>query len=152
MSMPRLNTDTPAAVLQTLNNDGAVLPPRTTCDVFSRTDDPMKAPDKPTVITIDFERGDPGAIDGDKLSPASLLKRLNASPAARPTYAAPATPTSSQRGGMPWKIGQAVVHAKFGQGVVVNYEGNADDLRVQVNFGREGLKWLALEYAKLEAV
>lgn len=38
MSMPRLNTDTPAAVLQTLNNDGAVLPPRTTCDVFSRTD------------------------------------------------------------------------------------------------------------------
>ena len=84
--------------------------------------------------------------------PETLLKRLNASPAARPTYAAPATPTSSQRGGMPWKIGQAVVHAKFGQGVVVNYEGNADDLRVQVNFGREGLKWLALEYAKLEAV
>ncbi|HVV81153.1 MAG TPA: argininosuccinate synthase [Pseudolabrys sp.] len=45
--------------------------------VFSRTDDPMKAPDKPAVITVDFERGDPVAIDGQKLSPASLLKHLN---------------------------------------------------------------------------
>jgi argininosuccinate synthase len=45
--------------------------------VFSRTDDPATAPDKPTVITVDFERGDPVAIDGARLSPASLLKRLN---------------------------------------------------------------------------
>jgi DNA helicase-2/ATP-dependent DNA helicase PcrA len=62
------------------------------------------------------------------------------------------SPSSSQKSAMPWKIGQSVAHGKFGQGVVVSYEGNADDLRVQVNFGREGLKWLALEYAKLEAV
>ena len=45
--------------------------------VFSRTVDPEKAPDKPTSITLDFERGDPVAIDGKKLSPASLLKQLN---------------------------------------------------------------------------
>jgi argininosuccinate synthase len=45
--------------------------------VFSRTDDPATAPDKPTVITVDFERGDPVAIDGARLSPASLLRRLN---------------------------------------------------------------------------
>jgi argininosuccinate synthase len=45
--------------------------------VFSRTDDPAKAPDKPTTITVDFERGDPVAIDGAKLSPAALLTRLN---------------------------------------------------------------------------
>jgi argininosuccinate synthase len=45
--------------------------------VFSRTDDPVKAPDKPAVITIDFERGDPVAIDGKALSPAALLTRLN---------------------------------------------------------------------------
>jgi len=45
--------------------------------VFSRTDDPFSAPDKPTVITMDFERGDPVAIDGKKLSPAMLLTRLN---------------------------------------------------------------------------
>jgi DNA helicase II / ATP-dependent DNA helicase PcrA len=52
----------------------------------------------------------------------------------------------------PWKIGQSVVHPKFGTGVIVSYEGNRDDMRVQVNFGREGLKWLALEYARLEKV
>src|SRR4026207_1986033 len=45
--------------------------------VYSRTDDPEKAPDKPTVITVDFERGDAVAIDGKKLSPATLLARLN---------------------------------------------------------------------------
>jgi argininosuccinate synthase len=45
--------------------------------VFSRTDDPTTAPDKPTTITIDFERGDAVAVDGKTLSPATLLKRLN---------------------------------------------------------------------------
>ena len=38
---------------------------------------PEDAPDTPTVITVDFERGDPVAIDGQKLSPANLLTRLN---------------------------------------------------------------------------
>jgi DNA helicase-2/ATP-dependent DNA helicase PcrA len=84
--------------------------------------------------------------------PEALLKRLNATPIAKPSYNAPVAASQNQRSHMPWKIGQAVAHSKFGQGVVVNYEGNADDLRVQVNFGREGLKWLALEYAKLEAI
>jgi argininosuccinate synthase len=45
--------------------------------VYSRTIDPEAAPDKPTVITIDFEKGDPVAIDAKKLSPASLIARLN---------------------------------------------------------------------------
>ena len=45
--------------------------------VFSRTIDPEKAPDTPTVITIDFEKGDAVAIDGKKLSPATLLAKLN---------------------------------------------------------------------------
>ena len=46
--------------------------------VYSRTDDPERAPDKPDYVTIDFERGDPVAIDGKKLSPAKLLAELNA--------------------------------------------------------------------------
>ncbi|HWS07949.1 MAG TPA: argininosuccinate synthase, partial [Xanthobacteraceae bacterium] len=46
--------------------------------VYSRTDDPEKAPDKADYVTIDFERGDPVAIDGKKLSPAALLTALNA--------------------------------------------------------------------------
>ena len=44
---------------------------------ISRTIDPESAPDKATVITIDFEKGDPVAIDGKKLGPADLLAKLN---------------------------------------------------------------------------
>jgi argininosuccinate synthase len=46
--------------------------------VFQRTISPEAAPDRPTVIAIDFVQGDPVAIDGEALSPASLLTRLNA--------------------------------------------------------------------------
>jgi argininosuccinate synthase len=45
--------------------------------VYSRTVDPEKAPDQPTYITVAFERGDPIAIDGQKMSPAALLAQLN---------------------------------------------------------------------------
>jgi argininosuccinate synthase len=45
--------------------------------VHMRTISPEDAPDKPTVFTIDFEKGDPVAIDGVKMSPATLLTKLN---------------------------------------------------------------------------
>jgi argininosuccinate synthase len=45
--------------------------------VYSRTLDPEKAPDTPTVVEITFEKGDPVAIDGKTLSPAALLTALN---------------------------------------------------------------------------
>ena len=45
--------------------------------VYSRTVSPMDAPDKPTEITIDFVKGDPVAVNGKELSPASLLHELN---------------------------------------------------------------------------
>jgi argininosuccinate synthase len=45
--------------------------------VYQRTVSPEDAPDKPTVIAIDFEAGDPVAIDGVRLSPAALLTTLN---------------------------------------------------------------------------
>jgi argininosuccinate synthase len=45
--------------------------------VFQRTIRPEDAPDRATVIAVDFERGDAVAIDGERLSPASLLTRLN---------------------------------------------------------------------------
>jgi hypothetical protein len=41
------------------------------------------------------------------------------------------------------------IHAKFGAGVIINAEGRGADARVQVNFRNGGMKWLALEYAKL---
>ena len=46
--------------------------------VYSRTVDPEKAPDQAAYISIDFEKGDPVAIDGKTLSPATLLTQLNA--------------------------------------------------------------------------
>ena len=46
--------------------------------VFQRTISPQDAPDRATLVAIDFERGDPVAIDGSRLSPAGLLTRLNA--------------------------------------------------------------------------
>ena len=45
--------------------------------VYSRTISPEAAPDKPTVITIGFEKGDAASIDGVKMSPATLLAKLN---------------------------------------------------------------------------
>jgi DNA helicase-2/ATP-dependent DNA helicase PcrA len=51
-----------------------------------------------------------------------------------------------------WRIGQSVRHVKFGVGVIIDAEGRGDDARVQVNFRDAGMKWLALEYAKLERV
>jgi argininosuccinate synthase len=45
--------------------------------VFSRTVAPEKAPDRPQYVEIDFAQGDPVAIDGETLSPAALLTRLN---------------------------------------------------------------------------
>ncbi len=45
--------------------------------VASRTVSPEEAPDKPTIIEVEFERGDAVAIDGQKMSPATLLAELN---------------------------------------------------------------------------
>ena len=50
-----------------------------------------------------------------------------------------------------WRIGQSVRHAKFGLGIIIDAEGRGADARVQVNFRDGGVKWLALEYARLEA-
>ncbi len=48
------------------------------------------------------------------------------------------------------KLGQRVLHSKFGEGIVVNYEGAGKQARVQVNFLDEGSKWLMMAYARLE--
>ena len=51
----------------------------------------------------------------------------------------------------PFRIGQNVFHGKFGEGVVLNFEGRGLDARVQVKFRDDGVKWLALQYANLQA-
>jgi DNA helicase II / ATP-dependent DNA helicase PcrA len=50
------------------------------------------------------------------------------------------------------RSGQGVFHAKFGEGVIVTLEGSGDDARVQVNFGRHGMKWLQVSLAKLTPI
>jgi DNA helicase II / ATP-dependent DNA helicase PcrA len=49
------------------------------------------------------------------------------------------------------KLGQRVMHKKFGEGIILNYEGEGSSARVQVNFS-EGSKWLVMGYANLEAL
>ena len=50
------------------------------------------------------------------------------------------------------RSGQGVFHPKFGEGVIVTLEGSGNDARVQVNFGRHGMKWLQVSLAKLTPV
>jgi DNA helicase-2/ATP-dependent DNA helicase PcrA len=61
----------------------------------------------------------------------------------------PAKVHKAKATGHGFRIGQSVLHPKFGQGVIVNAEGSGTDARLQINFGKQGMKWLALEYAKL---
>ena len=90
--------------------------------------------------------------------PEGLLKRLNSKPARLGTnfsasYMDEKSQSSAQKTvNYPFKIGANVRHNKFGDGVVVSYEGNAASLVIKINFGREGLKMLAMEYAKLEKI
>ena len=86
--------------------------------------------------------------------PEEAVKRLTP----RPGHAkfddvawAPAKSYKAKTPGHGFRIGQSVLHPKFGQGVIVNAEGSGTDARLQINFGKQGMKWLALEYAKLTA-
>lgn len=51
-----------------------------------------------------------------------------------------------------FRLGQRVRHGKFGEGTVLDLEGQGSHARVQVNFERQGSKWLMLAYANLEPV
>lgn len=87
----------------------------------------------------------------ESLTYSATLSRADAHPS-------PSGGESAARGAKPaggeglWRSGQAVSHSKFGEGVIVNLEGSGADARVQVNFRKAGVKWLALEYAKLTEV
>jgi DNA helicase-2/ATP-dependent DNA helicase PcrA len=94
--------------------------------------------------------------------PAELLEEVRprvqvSRPAYVPAQRAPAVPASrnpkfvdESPGG--FRLGQRVRHQKFGDGVVLNIEGQGSNARVQVNFERQGTKWLMMGYANLEAV
>lgn len=50
-----------------------------------------------------------------------------------------------------FNIGQHVKHPKFGAGVITNFEGQGDNMRIQVKFKQHGSKWLVASFARLEA-
>ncbi len=74
--------------------------------------------------------------------------RLNAS-ISRPVTAARRAIASVEVPGTELRLGQRVHHELFGEGVVLNSEGQGAQARVQVNFDKEGSKWLMVSYAKL---
>ena len=76
---------------------------------------------------------------------SSVSEALNPEPGTRNSERGTRDPEHTT----PWRVGQNVMHAKFGAGVIVNAEGRGAEARVQVNFRNTGLKWLMLEYAKL---
>ena len=86
--------------------------------------------------------------------PPDLLHAVR--PTTKVTYSAPSSSNQTwQRVSdtdTGFKIGQRVVHAKFGEGVIINFEGNGEHARVQVKFKDVGSKWLVASFAKLEAV
>ncbi|MCG8098692.1 MAG: ATP-binding domain-containing protein, partial [Candidatus Thiodiazotropha taylori] len=80
--------------------------------------------------------------------PAELMREVRAGPASsQPIYGdSPYLETTQQCG---FNLGQRVCHAKFGEGVVLNAEGQGQSARVQVNFEEVGTKWLVVAYANL---
>lgn len=81
--------------------------------------------------------------------PEDLIEWLNTRRVATP--AVTRAPAPAARNALPGglRIGQSVLHPKFGAGVIVHAQGQGNDAQVQVNFAEVGMKWLMLEYAKL---
>ena len=85
--------------------------------------------------------------------PEELLRQVGHTPMytreAPSHVAAPVAAYTGTTSAGGFRSGQSVQHAKFGEGVIVACEGYGSEARVQVNFGAHGMKWLALQYAKL---
>ncbi len=80
--------------------------------------------------------------------PAELVEEVRAVAQTRkPWHAGGATSVAEEASG--FSLGQRVQHPKFGEGVVLNAEGQGKSARVQVNFEQAGSKWLVVAYANL---
>jgi DNA helicase-2/ATP-dependent DNA helicase PcrA len=85
--------------------------------------------------------------------PADLLDEVRPRvQVSRPVYMGRKNQSLEEPAPTGMRMGSRVRHAKFGDGVVLNFEGNGPHARIQVNFERQGTKWLMLSYANLEVV
>ena len=66
-----------------------------------------------------------------------------------PQISRPYVPVSQSSSEGQFRLGQQVTHPKFGEGVILNSEGEGATARVQVNFEQSGVKWLVVNYANL---
>jgi DNA helicase-2/ATP-dependent DNA helicase PcrA len=87
-----------------------------------------------------------------EVRPRVQISRAMGSHPRREQAAAPAIRFLSEPPPPGMRLGARVRHGKFGEGVVLNVEGSGPQARVQVNFERQGTKWLMMQYANLEPV
>jgi DNA helicase-2/ATP-dependent DNA helicase PcrA len=87
--------------------------------------------------------------------PVELLEEIRLTTKAQPTLPSGRKPAFFQDKpgpGAQFRIGQRVQHAKFGEGVILQSEGEGAQSRIQVNFTDAGCKWLMLAYANLTSL
>ncbi|RTZ74514.1 MAG: DNA helicase II [Gammaproteobacteria bacterium] len=84
--------------------------------------------------------------------PAEVTEEVRARPAVARPYSARGGSLDDTLEVSGFSLGQRVQHPKFGEGVVLNAEGQGNSARVQVNFEQVGSKWLVVAYANLQAV
>ena len=84
--------------------------------------------------------------------PADLIEEVRARPNISRPYAPSSGSLTAAQDAAGFRLGQRVAHPKFGEGVVLNAEGQGNGARVQVNFEAAGAKWLVVAYANLQAI
>ena len=82
--------------------------------------------------------------------PQHLLNEVRSRPSVSQPLYSPKSQAAAPVNGI--SVGQRVMHAKFGEGVVINLEGSGAHARVEVNFEYAGTKWLVMAYANLQPV
>jgi DNA helicase-2/ATP-dependent DNA helicase PcrA len=82
--------------------------------------------------------------------PGELVEEVRARVQVSRPYAAPGGSLDVARESTGFRLGQRVRHGTFGEGVILNAEGQGPSARVQVNFERAGAKWLVVAYANLQ--
>ena len=85
--------------------------------------------------------------------PQELIQEVRMSGAIERPYQSGSSSLFEDDGiGGDFRIGQGVLHGKYGEGVIMQMEGAGDRAKVEVNFPGVGAKWLMVGYANLQAV
>ncbi len=84
--------------------------------------------------------------------PSELIEVIRPTVQVSKPISIPTRKATSEVNLMGLNLGQRVKHAKFGNGIIINYEGQGEHTRIQVQFDQYGAKWLVASFAKLEPV